>query len=202
MAGVRNACVLAAILLIAAPFGVMAADQFRITENLLEAVVQTEEGPVVIKRGGDVEAEIDKAFARTCRECPPFCIQPMTLAPGVTTVGEVEVIEFLKEGNGVAVDARIQDLHWGGTIPGAINIPHDEMPRRLDELGCRKAGAAWDCSKGRQALVFCNGPWCFQSPTAIRTMLDAGYPAARIYYYRGGMQVWKILGLTTVEGSL
>jgi hypothetical protein len=33
-------------------------------------------------------------------------------------------------------------------------------------------------------------------------MLREGYPAARIRYYRGGMQAWKSLGLTTVEGRL
>jgi hypothetical protein len=27
-------------------------------------------------------------------------------------------------------------------------------------------------------------------------MIDAGYPADKIAYYRGGMQVWRLLGLT------
>jgi hypothetical protein len=27
-------------------------------------------------------------------------------------------------------------------------------------------------------------------------MIAAGYPAERIAYYRGGMQVWRLLGLT------
>jgi hypothetical protein len=44
--------------------------------------------------------------------------------------------------------------------------------------------------------LFCNGIWCGQSPTAIRNMIEAGYPADRISYYRGGMQVWRVLGLT------
>ena len=33
-------------------------------------------------------------------------------------------------------------------------------------------------------------------------MLREGYPADRIFYYRGGMQSWQILGLTTIEGGL
>jgi hypothetical protein len=31
-------------------------------------------------------------------------------------------------------------------------------------------------------------------------MIEAGFPAERIYYYRGGMQMWQLFGLTVVEG--
>jgi hypothetical protein len=30
-------------------------------------------------------------------------------------------------------------------------------------------------------------------------MIDAGYPAERISYYRGGMQSWRVLGLTVAQ---
>ena len=42
------------------------------------------------------------------------------------------------------------------------------------------------------------GPACGQSPRAIRGLLDAGYPGDKIRYYRGGMQMWQLWGLTTV----
>tara|TARA_R110000787_G_scaffold22441_6_gene65214 strand:- start:139 stop:240 length:102 start_codon:yes stop_codon:yes gene_type:complete len=32
-------------------------------------------------------------------------------------------------------------------------------------------------------------------------MIEAGFPADKIYYYRGGMQSWNALGLTVVTGS-
>ena len=36
----------------------------------------------------------------------------------------------------------------------------------------------------------------------LRAMIAAGYPADRIFYYRGGMQSWRVLGLTvTGEGN-
>jgi len=47
-------------------------------------------------------------------------------------------------------------------------------------------------------VLWCNGPACGQSPRAIRGLLKVGYPADRIYYYRGGMQMWQLWGLTTV----
>ena len=49
--------------------------------------------------------------------------------------------------------------------------------------------------------LFCNGIWCGQSPTAIRNMIEAGYPPERIAYYRGGMPTWRLLGVTVSNGE-
>ena len=57
---------------------------------------------------------------------------------------------------------------------------------------------AWDFSQAKTLVMFCNGIWCPQSPAAIRRLLAMGYPAAKIKYYRGGMQNWFALGLTVV----
>lgn len=56
----------------------------------------------------------------------------------------------------------------------------------------------WDFTSAKEILVWCNGPWCGQSPHAIRALVTLGYPAAKIHYYRGGMQAWQVLGLTTI----
>jgi len=32
-------------------------------------------------------------------------------------------------------------------------------------------------------------------------MIEAGYPAERISYYRGGMQNWRLLGPTVAGGE-
>lgn len=181
---------------------VHAADEVRITKDMLSVTVETKDGPVEIKRNQDANATIDPAFAKTSRKCPPFCIEPMVVADGIKTVGELEVLDFLKEKKGILLDARTRDWYLRGTIPGSINIPYTEIAGRLDAFGCARTGATWDCAKARTALMFCNGPWCSQSPTAIRDMLREGFPPEKILYYRGGMQDWLLLGLTTVEGPL
>jgi rhodanese-related sulfurtransferase len=38
-----------------------------------------------------------------------------------------------------------------------------------------------------------------RSPTTIKGLLKIGYPAHKILWYRGGMQDWKSLGLTTLK---
>jgi hypothetical protein len=46
--------------------------------------------------------------------------------------------------------------------------------------------------------MFCNGPWCDQSPRALKNLVLLGYPPHKLNYYRGGMQLWQLLGLTAV----
>jgi hypothetical protein len=55
------------------------------------------EGRVVrIRRESDNFNQIDPDFAMTSRPCPPYCVQPMHLAPGVETIGELELMEYLR----------------------------------------------------------------------------------------------------------
>jgi rhodanese-related sulfurtransferase len=174
----------------------------KINAQTPSVTVQTGNGPVEIMRNQDPDATINPAYAKTSRKCPPFCIQPMQVAPGVVTVGEIELLDFAKTG-GKLIDGRTVEWHLDGTIPGAINMPYTQMASRLDEVGCQKTNTGkWDCANAEKVLLFCNGPWCGQSPMAIKAMLREGYPADRILYYRGGMQAWHILGLTVVEGEM
>ena len=164
--------------------------------DMPSVTVQTQSGPVEIKRIQDTEHEITGEWARTSRECPPFCIQPASPAEGVTTIGELELIEFLKDPEVVVIDSRTSDWFEDGTIPGAVNMPYTQMQDRLGELGCQIDFDGWDCAGAKTVALFCNGLWCGQSPAAIRRMIAEGYPADRIHYYRGGMQSWRVLGLT------
>ena len=47
------------------------------------------------------------------------------------------------------------------------------------------------------SILFCNGPQCPQSPDALRQLVEAGYPADRLAYYRGGLHDWVTLALPT-----
>lgn len=174
----------------------MAETKVGITKDLPSVTVQTRNGPVEISRIQDTEHKISGEWARTSRPCPDFCIQPITPAKGVTPIGELELLEMLQDPDAVVVDSRTNDWFQGGTIPGAVNIPYTYVLDELAQLGCEPDFDGWDCEQAKRVALFCNGIWCGQSPTAIRNMIKAGYPADRISYYRGGMQVWRSLGLT------
>lgn len=167
-----------------------------IAKDRPSVTVQTADGPVQIRREQDPNHRVTGAWARTSRACPPFCIQPISPAEGVTTIGELELLDMLEDPEAVVIDSRVAKWHAAGTIPGSVHMAYTDVVDRLDELGCAADFDGWDCSKAKRVALFCNGPWCGQSPSAIRAMISAGYPPERIYYYRGGMQIWRLLGLT------
>lgn len=56
-----------------------------------------------------------------------FCIRPIKLAPGVETIGELEMLDYLARSGDddsiLVIDSRIPDRVAKGTIPGSVNIP-------------------------------------------------------------------------------
>jgi rhodanese-related sulfurtransferase len=128
-------------------------------------------------------------------------LQPLVPLKGVNPVTEIEMLQALNDKAAVVVDMRVEEQFLEETIPHAINIPYTEAELRLDQLGCSMKGETWECAKAVKVYAFCNGPVCPQSPTAIEAMVRRGFPAEKIYYYRGGMLDWTALGLTTVKGA-
>jgi rhodanese-related sulfurtransferase len=194
----------------------IAADKVGITPSMKKFEGTVNGQSVTIMRNQDTKNTVNPAFAKTSRPCPPFCIQPMTLAPGVETIGEVEVIGYLKrmadgDKSVMLVDSRTPDWVAKGTIPGAKNIPWTKLnpakgadPISIGEImtgefGAKDAEGLYDYDDAKTLVMFCNGMWCGQSPNNIKNLLRFGYPADKIKWYRGGMQDWEILGLSTVK---
>lgn len=175
------------------------ADTVNIRPDVASVTVQTAQGPVEIARIQDTENTLSGDWAKTSRPCPNFCIQPMSPAKGVTTIGELEMMALLQDGGTVVVDSRAGSWFEDGHIPGAVSIPYTEAADRLDELGCEIDFDGFVCDQAKTVALYCNGPWCGQSPAAIRRMIAAGYPAEKLHYYRGGMQSWRMLGLTVSQ---
>ena len=128
------------------PYGVAAEEgAVNIRDGIPFVDVQTDSEPFRIERESDNYNEIFGDWALTSRPCPPYCIQPMIVAEGVTTIGELELLDFLQDGQTVVIDSRTNSWFQGGTIPGAINIPYDEILDRLAILGCEPDFDGWDC---------------------------------------------------------
>jgi len=70
-------------------------------------------------------------------------LQPLEAAPGVRTVGELELMALLEQGAEL-VDSRVPGSSGGVTLPGAVSIPHDQTTARRQELdpGGRRCSSA------------------------------------------------------------
>ncbi|MDD5471321.1 MAG: rhodanese-like domain-containing protein [Sideroxydans sp.] len=189
--------------------------EYQITVGLPTVTVLHHGQPVAIQREQDPSATIRAEYAPTARACPPYCIQPMRLAEGVETFGELEVLDYLQRIHAgdtqcMVIDSRTADWYEKVTIPGSMNVPFvqnmagqpTDLPgvkmTLLELFGVEEINAGFDFSHARNLAIFCNGPWCGQTPNYIRTLLALGYPAVKLKWYRGGMQDWCSLGLTVV----
>jgi rhodanese-related sulfurtransferase len=194
------------------------AVEVNIADGLESIDVQHAGRTVTIMRNQDETNTVNPDYAKTSRKCPPFCIQPIKIAPGVETIGELELLEYLKrqaagDDSILVIDSRTPDWVVRGTIPGSVNVPWDTLSASAgadpisvaeileDQFGALSQEGLWNFSGAKTLVLFCNGMWCGQSPTNVRTLLKLGYPADKLKWYRGGMQDWEILGLTTVKPS-
>ncbi len=185
-----------------------------ITPDVAFVDVQHNGKTVRIQRNQNAENTVKADYALTSRSCPPFCIRPIKLQPGVETIGELEMLDYLvrasdPEENILVIDSRTPDWVAKGTIPGSVNIPWTLLKMdtsdpltisemMIDQFGAELSDELWDFSAAKTLVMFCNGMWCGQSPRNIATLTKFGYPAHKIKWYRGGMQNWEALGLTTV----
>lgn len=144
------------------------------------------------------------SITRSGVACPPACVQPMQAASGVATIGELEVLDFLEmfvsAGAGLLVDVRLPEGYAVGTVPGAVNVPaatlRADNPYRddlLNALGVRSG----DFSGAYDLVILGTGPDDADATEAVRSLLDTGYPATKLKYYRGGLNAWIGLGLNT-----
>ncbi|MBK5963420.1 sulfurtransferase [Thiocystis minor] len=210
------------IIFLASASSAIAAEN-KITPTLESVDVVHNGATVTIKRGHDRNATLPEIFQKTDRGCPPFCVEPMLAAPGIETVGELEVLDFLHrinqgESDILIIDSRTPDWVMRGTIPGSVNIPWNKINRDTagtfetpaesdsfhhileDEFGVSRnpATGGWNFSDAKTLVLFCNGIWCPQSTANLKTLVGIGYPVHKLKWYRGGMQDWVSVGLTTI----
>lgn len=89
------------------------------------------------------------------------------------------------------VDARTRVEYENEHIPGAVNVPAEQVEAKL-------AGVVAD--KSREVVFYCNGPACTKSHKAGRSAISAGFPHAVVY--DEGMPAWKQASLAVAGNPL
>jgi rhodanese-related sulfurtransferase/DNA-binding transcriptional ArsR family regulator len=97
-----------------------------------------------------------------------------------------ELLARLRKGEVTVLDVRPPEEFAAGHLPGAVNIPVDELARRLKELPKRK-----------EVVAYCRGPYCLMSYEAVALLRRRGLKARRL---QDGLPEWRLAGLP-VEGG-
>lgn len=92
-----------------------------------------------------------------------------------------ELLARARKGLVVVIDVRPAEEYAAGHLPGAINIPVDQLDDRLAKLPKRK-----------EIVAYCRGPYCLMSFEAVEKLRKRGLKARRL---ENGFPEWRAAGL-------
>jgi ArsR family transcriptional regulator len=98
-------------------------------------------------------------------------------------VSRKELARRLKAKTAVVLDVRPEDEYALGHVAGALNIPMNELKRRLAEL-----------PRDQEIVAYCRGPYCVFSFEAVAVLRKRGFLVRRL---EDGFPEWKAAGLAT-----
>jgi rhodanese-related sulfurtransferase/predicted transcriptional regulator len=92
-----------------------------------------------------------------------------------------ELLDRARRGLVTVLDVRPPEEFASGHVPGALNIPVEQLARRLRDL-----------PKGKEVIAYCRGPFCLMSFEAVQLLRKKGIKARRL---QDGMPEWRTAGL-------
>ena len=98
-----------------------------------------------------------------------------------------ELLRRLRSGSVTVLDVRPSEEFAAGHLPGAVNVPLQELERRLSELP-RKS----------EVVAYCRGPYCLLAYEAVARLRSHGMKARRLM---DGFPEWKLAGRPVETGS-
>jgi len=104
----------------------------------------------------------------------------------LSSISREELAERLRAGDVVVLDVRPTDEYAAGHLPGAVNVPPDELEERLSALPV-----------GQQIVAYCRGPYCVYADNAVRYLRSTGHSAARL---DDGFPEWVAAGRPVTSG--
>ncbi|OQP60079.1 ArsR family transcriptional regulator [Niastella vici] len=89
-----------------------------------------------------------------------------------------ELLTKMKSKNVVVLDVRPTSEYENGHIPGAVNIPIEDLATQLRKL-----------PKNKEYVAYCRGPFCVFADDAVQLLIQKGFKAKRL---EEGYPDWKI----------
>lgn len=134
--------------------------------------------------GGPIEAMLAslRAYSEHTRaEIRELMSDPVNASGKFDSISRDELLERLADGSLTLLDVRPAEEYTQGHLPGALNIPVDDLQARLAEL-----------QPGLDIIAYCRGPYCVLSATAADILGGKGFRVRRL---AAGFPDWKAAGL-------
>ncbi len=96
-------------------------------------------------------------------------------------ISQTELLERSRDGLVTVLDVRPKDEFEIEHLPGAVNIPLDQLESRLSEI-----------DNAQEVVAYCRGPYCVLSFEAVAALRQHGIKARRL---ENGLPEWRAAGL-------
>lgn len=105
----------------------------------------------------------------------------LTVKDDLEPVRRKELLKRVRDGLVTVIDVRPPEEYAAGHVPGAVNIPLDQLKSHLKELKTEK-----------EIVAYCRGPHCVLAFDAVQQLRKKGINARRL---EDGYPEWKLAGL-------
>jgi rhodanese-related sulfurtransferase len=107
-------------------------------------------------------------------------VEELAETAGMKVSNTSELLRRLHHGEVLVLDVRPEAEYAAGHIPGAVNVPHDQLAARLAEL-----------PESSEIVAYCRGRHCMFTPDAVRLLRARGLSA---WPLEGGLPDWRLAG--------
>ena len=104
----------------------------------------------------------------------------LTVKDNLEPVPADQLLERARDGLVTVLDVRPQEEYAAGHLPGALNIPMEELEKRLEDL-----------DPDQEVVAYCRGPHCVLAFDAVARLREQGISARRL---EGGLPEWRMEG--------
>lgn len=111
----------------------------------------------------------------------------LTAKDDMEPVPAEELLARARKGEVTVLDVRPEQEYAAGHLPGAVNIPLDELEKRIDILDA-----------DREVVAYCRGPHCVLAFDAVSKLRERGRSARRLNV---GYPEWRRAGLPVENRS-
>ena len=148
----------------------------------LKVFYQISEGDVVSLLGS-----LRNVAERHIAEVEQLVNSFLTIKDNLEPIPRQELLERIEQGLVIVLDVRPPLEYEAGHVPGAINIPLQELEQRLK-----------DFDQDKEIVAYCRGPHCILAFDAVAKLREQGFKASRM---EDGFPEWKTEGLPVEDNK-
>lgn len=111
----------------------------------------------------------------------------LTIKDNLEPLPREELLERIKHDLVTVLDVRPSEEYAAGHVPGAVNVPLNELEEYLKQIDTKQ-----------EIVAYCRGPHCILAFDAVAKLREKGLTARRL---QDGFPEWKLAGMPVESES-